>query len=108
MYKGLISAAADGGSNPPFATKPATQSSCALSGVKLFTRFQIAVKVMFAVCGVNVAFCFTHKQFVVCKKSKEFISSHEDMMLFKKRLQHDKEFSSTTSRLIFSYKIDLL
>ncbi len=68
----------------------------------------IAVKVMFTVGSINVSFCFTYQQFIFCKKIKKSISSDDDVMLFKKRREHDEEFSSATAWLKFSYKIYLL
>ena len=61
-----------------------------LHGVKALYQVAIAVIVMFAHSGMNAAFCFSYQQFITCKQVKEFISSHQDIVLFKKWLKHDE------------------
>jgi hypothetical protein len=68
----------------------ATQSSCAFQWRKTLYQIGIAIKVMFAVGGMNTAFCFSYQQFVAFQQIKEFISSYTDVVFFEKWLKHDE------------------
>ena len=72
-----------------------------LEWCKISHQVRIAAKVMFAHGGIYIAFAFTHQQFVCAQQVKEFIPSYIDVILFKKWLQHDVQFSCAAPRLQF-------
>lgn len=68
----------------------------------------IAVKEVLAVGSVYAAFCLTDKQPIFAQQRKKIISSHNYIMLLKKRLQHDIKFAPSTAWLMGANSINLI